>query len=296
MVGRDGMKRNVLLETFELLITPSYDITTYVARLTYLTRMYFVKTLNNIVKNNYPDIPRQLDLIKKRPWNILVVLDAARYDYVAPIAEKLGMNVIPTLSSASITIEWFNKTWCISKLGKNVIYISANPYIRKTNTKGCTKKTIDAWKLLWDNNLSTVLAHKVLNYTKTHLKLLKRRITENKERLVVHLLQPHAPYLGWPNSLIKIWKLGAPHNIDIIYKLFLKYKNIKRNLINAYIYSIEYALESIFNFILWAKKEFNDICIAVTADHGELFGEYGLIFHPNINVKELRIVPWIEFC
>jgi len=35
-----------------------------------------------------------------------------------------------------------------------------------------------------------------------------------------------------------------------------------------------------------------DGAVVITADHGELLGEYGLHFHTDLPLPQLRLVPW----
>ena len=289
------MARNLLEETAKLLITPSLTSGGYFARILYMTNMYFLKIIPLDRPSTNSNLPRQIDLINQTDWRILIVMDAARYDYVQLVGQKLGLRFKPVVSQGSITIDWFLNTWCKTPLGKKIIYLSANPFIRSRNRaeSACVRRIVDLWQRLWEPELGTVLTHKVLSNALIYVRLHKNKLIKDKERIVIHLLQPHAPYLGWPKSLQEIWRHGAPKNIDEIYKIFLKNKKIIKIIKRAYLASIFYTLTSIKEFVKRIKNIEPRISVVITADHGELLSEYNLLFHPNIDVKTLRVIPWL---
>lgn len=130
-------------------------------------------------------------------WNYLIILDACRYDYF----ERVHRNLLPNgkltcrKSAGSATVEWRNKSF--PGFYEDVVYVSANPYINSERTVegfwGAEHffKVIDVWKGDWDNDRGTVPPERVTRRT-----LQSIRDYPGK-RMIIHYLQPHAPYLGF---------------------------------------------------------------------------------------------------
>lgn len=134
--------------------------------------------------------------VMEADWDYLVILDACRYDYFSELyRDYLRGELEKVVSLGSSTLEWCQKSF--QEVYNDVIYISANPYI---NSKGEVKgfkatdhfhKVIDVWDWGWDAELGTVHPKKVNE--------VAQRVKDNypSKRLIVHYLQPHAPYLGY---------------------------------------------------------------------------------------------------
>ena len=139
----------------------------------------------------------QLDLIRKMDWDYLIILDACRYDYFEKVYRKYLKEgkLKKVISPASYTLEWAQKVFLNTKLFRNVIYISANPYINsKKPMEGIDfrsefKKIIDVWYSNWNDKVNTILPR---DMTKKAIETIKK----NKDsKIIIHYLQPHAPYL-----------------------------------------------------------------------------------------------------
>ncbi len=144
---------------------------------------------------------KQENLIDKRNWDCLIVLDACRYDYFENVYEDyLGGDLEKVLSSGSSTEEWLKGTF----EGKNffdTVYISSNAFV---NSKGitagegfdatdCFFKIIDLWDEGWDEKKGTVPPKKVSKTTRMI------RAKHPKKKLISHFMQPHYPYLPLKN-------------------------------------------------------------------------------------------------
>jgi len=134
--------------------------------------------------------------LMEEDWDVAVILDACRYDYFKTFYRYYFEGELRrVLSKGSCTPEWFRKTFT-SKYN-DVVYVSANPFINSSPyvIKGCCAKkhfykVIDVWAKHWDSELGTVLPKNVNRYL---LKILDRY---KGKRIIVHYLQPHAPYLS----------------------------------------------------------------------------------------------------
>ena len=136
----------------------------------------------------------------KEKWDILIVLDACRYDIYSQLyTEYFEGDLERVISPASSTIEWCQKVFRAKH--DDVVYISANPYINsKVQINGFKAteffyKIVDVWGWGWDDELGTVHPEMVNKAAR------QAKRAYPKKRLIIHYLQPHAPYIGGKSHL-----------------------------------------------------------------------------------------------
>jgi hypothetical protein len=99
------------------------------------------------------------------------------------------------------------------------------------------------------------------------------------ERCIVHYMQPHAPYIGvkgQPNHIFEdLWN-GSLHHEEAW---------------EAYIQTLRAVLDEVEMLL----ENYDADKVAITADHGEAFGEWTFYSH-NIGCPHpaVRRVPWVE--
>ena len=138
-------------------------------------------------------------------WDVLIILDACRFDAFKSVYKKFfSGKLIKAYSCGSATAEWFYNNFVDFKLN-DTIYISSNPYIgnieRSTRTRKLRLirfnarnhfyKVIDVWRTRWNNGIDTVHP---FDTTLEAIRLVKRY--GGNKRLIVHYMQPHAPYIS----------------------------------------------------------------------------------------------------
>jgi len=155
----------------------------------------------------------------RKCWDFLIILDACRYDYFEKIFRNYIYygNLYKAISPATWTFEWAKKVF--PRTYNDVIYISANPYIR--NSPAITNKqvknifiddqpfvsekhffkVIDVWRSGWDETIGTV-----------HPKTVNRAVLDvinnyPDKRVIVHYMQPHYPYFSLGGRKFKPRKL-----------------------------------------------------------------------------------------
>ena len=135
--------------------------------------------------------------VAQEDWNFLIILDACRYDYFEKLYRQyLNGTLYKKYSVGTSTNEWLNNSF--PDFYDDIIYISANPHINASlEVYGyCAGKHFhqvhELWKDGWDNRIGTVRPETVTDRTIT----LLNRINTNDKRVVVHYIQPHAPYLN----------------------------------------------------------------------------------------------------
>jgi hypothetical protein len=257
--------------------------------------------------------------IMQEKWDYLIVLDACRYDYFEKTWEKFlpAGNLSCKKSTGSSTQEWRNKSFLDNY--DDVVYVSANPYINSKHSvmnfdgQEHFSEIFDVWATDWDDKAGTVSPK---NVTKVALKATKEF---PQKRLIIHFLQPHAPYLGFASDCagflpskvqdesVMRETINAQKNAPIreaLFKLFLpvfkRYVKGKSDWFLAQVLQLpplspmdavrrKYkkaglirAYQENLDFVL---QEVNTLLnylkgkIVITSDHGELLGENGDYSH-----------------
>ena len=251
------------------------------------------------------------------------------YDYILINTEIFQGKLLRAISPGSETVEWLHKTFNnASSEFRDCVYISANPYINSKipvhgfDAKKVFYKVIDVWDFGWDYELGTVPPSWTTLAAQLAVKLY------HDKRLIIHYLQPHEPYILLARLGIKPIPSFSKMNTlqdqlrilqiisrlmtylrrrrliskDIYYRfrwyLKLGLGNIhidlalgRRILLLAYLHNLLLALLSVKELL----KKMRDVYVIMTADHGELLGEYGMYGHrAGLHVRELIEVPWLE--
>jgi len=221
-------------------------------------------------------------LVLDKKWDYLIVLDACRYDFFSEL-NKIPGKLKKIKSAGSDTEEWLVKNFENKKT--DIIYLASNPkVIRTKNVKNSFWRLENVWDYGWDNELDTVPPQEV---SKAALKLSK---TYPNKRMIIHYMQPHAPYIG--KTKITFPKKEGEHSrcmsvFEINDKVM--FENYDITLIKqAYKDNLKLVLKDVEELVKKLPGK-----VVITADHGELFGEKNLYFHPRgIYIKELIEVPW----
>ncbi|MFO7991930.1 MAG: hypothetical protein R6U61_06525 [Thermoplasmata archaeon] len=272
----------------------------------------------------------QRELIEKRDWTFLLVLDACRFDYfekVSPLYLKGDLNKV--VSSADCkrgvaTSEWARSTF--KGTYKDIIYISTTPHINSiTDVNGFKAsdhfyKIEDVWLKGWDDDKGTVLPDVVSEYIFDAVERYPDK------RVIAHYMQPHFPYLSIKNPSLPKQKnpkahdnfkrnlrnfigsrvrrtLGGKRTRKLLRVLGLPpmtpmHEVLRRDghdaLCKAYEKNVEEVLGSIkrlnSNMGTGVKNRGKTV---ITADHGEYLGENGFYGHSFLPYHDvLNSVPW----
>jgi len=250
-------------------------------------------------KKNSEKVSRQLPgqgaLLLGRPWNVLLVLDACRFDYFRewePETRRVG-------SMGSITWAWVaGLVEVVRRLAEPVLYVTANPVVNREMRKypDMAIHMLSPWKDRWGRHgpldLPTVhpgdLAECVRQYVSEH---------GQPRRMVVHFVQPHVPFIGrrsipysgWGRDMSdtlsrEVKKL--PHVRDALSQGLVSMEEVRR----CYRDNVELVAEHRARLSADLRG-----LVVTTADHGELLGERGLYGHTAGPAQpELLEVPWLE--
>lgn len=239
-------------------------------------------------------IPAHGTHIYDREWDVLIVLDACRPDALEAVADEYDFlpKRVPTIwSRGSQSLEWMSNTFTYDRESEmeQTTYVTANLYSREfvSDTQPIRTNAFDSvdevWRDEWNKELGTVPPRAVTDRA-------IRASRGNPERLIVHYLQPHAPYRsldtaeavgltedGEIDSHLTVWdrlRLGELSQDEV--------RAAYRDQLRWVLDDVELLLKSV------------DGSVVITADHGELFGESGLYSHPRFPHPNLRRVPWVN--
>lgn len=269
-------------------------------------------------------IIKQKDLLHKREWDFLIILDACRYDYFERIhGDYLEGDLKKVLSLGSGTGEWLLETFDSGPY-ENIIYVSGTPHV---NSRGIevirtfdgSKKfghVVDAWDEGYDEDKGAIMPQTVRNMALDKIQEFPGK------RFIIHFNQPHQPFLSMEDtdgksgsvyvargggeigkSFFERFSSLFEKSLDLMFgientfglKGFLnltkeREPEEKKKIRRYYRENLEIVLEEVEKLIHHLNGR-----IVISADHGELLGEYGQYGHPAlINHPILREVPWFE--
>jgi hypothetical protein len=284
------------------------------------------------------DSPPPQDVLE-RDWDVLIVLDAARYDVFEDIyGEYLDGDLRKVESPGSATPEWATRTFTGTH---ELTYLSANPFINSLGIPLNELKwgassgyewtatdhidtIVDLWQERWDDDLGAITPQAVTEAA------LEQVESGYDGRLVVHYLQPHAPFIqegtgrkmkrikagfddvpatgnapeddGSLGNRLRRWiepklgnselaqRLGMLVELDAGSATDILTGGIEATLREYYEGNMRLALAETARLV-----EELDGKVVVTSDHGEAFGEHGVWeHHIETYIPELIEVPWLR--
>ena len=222
-----------------------------------------------------------------RPWDVLVVLDACRADLLRSVAADVEyLGAVETVRSVgSSSSEWLENTFVGHDETTRTAMVTGNTWTDRYLDADAFLALDEVWKYAWDDDLGTVPAAAITD----------RAIATAREigpdRLVVHYMQPHHPFVPDPISGDDGMARTGAHSSDSNPWVLLRRGDVSVDRVwDAYEANLRYVLSAVATLI-----ENVDGRVAITADHGNLFGEWGLYGHPMYTpVPALLAVPWAE--
>lgn len=246
-------------------------------------------------------------------WDTLIILDACRVDalkYVAPEYDFLE-EITSRWSVGSTSKEWLVNTFRTKYSVDNLAMVTGNGWAevvfeQDPNWGGWGAISVDWWNNspltrfikrdvvraqdfglylpVWEENKRKAGNRAPRAETVTDAAIAAIR-EDNPEKTLIHYMQPHEPYLH--NTEPGEDVTGADANpLDE-----LRNGAHKDEIWNKYLDNLRYVLDSVE--ILLNNIDSDNVII--TADHGELFGEWGVYGHfAALPHPHLRKVPWVK--
>lgn len=228
--------------------------------------------------------------IFEEEWDVCIVLDACRFDELEH--QRGNFDWIGEIdrfqSLASCTWNWLPRTLetTSNELLAETTYVTANPFSGHFCSADQFFELDEVWRYAWDEQRGTVYPRPVTDRSIEHWR------NTSASRMVVHYLQPHAPFLAREAAPLSEANFtfdeeSLPDPWDRVTR-----GELPRDVaISRYRETLASVLEDVTTLLsnLAADR------VVVTADHGEAFGEWGLYGHPEeIALPCLVRVPWVE--
>jgi hypothetical protein len=242
-----------------------------------------------------------------REWDALILLDSCRVDALRSVAGEYDFlgPVESTRSVGSTSHEWVAKTFTRehrAEIGRTG-YVTANGYLYMTADEGRHPPSGGVAPLGWPRwdvvdvdefaftdyvwrdggevDLSTVPPHAVTD------RAVAAGRERDHERLVVHYMQPHGPFIA---DAVRDRELGPdPADHVVSFREMIKGDTDREVVRERYLANLRLVLDEVG--LLLSNLDADRVVIS--ADHGELLGEFGLAGHPDgFPIAPVKRVPW----
>ncbi|MEF8780755.1 MAG: hypothetical protein V5A46_08775 [Haloferacaceae archaeon] len=221
-----------------------------------------------------------------REWDVLVILDACRVDLLRSVSDEydyLG-DVDRLWSVGSMSKEWMAKTFVddYSAEVRETAYVTANVFSERMTSADWFRALEEVWRNGWDRNHGTVPPRAVTDSA------IRTARTVDPERLIVHYVQPHHPFLPLDRGYDA--RPFGPDAEDTVVDALRKEKIDRDRFWKAYRDNLRLVLDDLE--LLLANVDADNV--AITADHGDALGEWGIYDHPvGFLHPAVRSVPWV---
>ena len=249
-------------------------------------------------------------------WDLLVVLDTCRVDALEAVADEYEFidEVETVWSLGSTSDEWMAQTFGRDHADQiaRTAYVSANPYTDNVLHRGVYPPSYrqppamwPAWDVVSADDFA--LLDEVWRYgTDDDLKVTTPRVATDRairagrsddyDRLLVHYMQPHIPYLGGATETQPIRGERLRTDGATLTSLDMRpFDALRRGTAERadvwanYLDNLRLVLDSVGLLL----ENVDADRVVITADHGEGFGEYGVYEHPvGCPFPTVKRVPW----
>jgi hypothetical protein len=244
----------------------------------------------------YPKYSNAIRVIDQ-DWDNLIVFDACRSDLFESFIDISQFDSYETVTSlGSNTGEWTERNFCDSdyrtKFG-DTVYITANISVSRRISGDNFHQIYNMWENHFVDDLRSVPPEPVIETA------LEARNKYPNKRLIIHILQPHCPFISRNGDDYTRDVFEPPNEQKTSYIWHdLAQGNVSREaLIEAYGETLRIGWEA-------AEPLLNafDGRTVVTSDHGNMYGErpwpylMPIYAHPTkVRASELVEVPWGVF-
>lgn len=228
--------------------------------------------------------------IYEQEWDVLVILDACRVDYMRGVAPDYGfidtVNEFESLGSYSLSWMEQNFTEEYADEMANTVHVTGNPFSETALNANDFALLDEVWRYSWDDDIGTIHPRPITDRAITHAR------EHNPDRLIIHYMQPHAPFTQNPNL-----QSNGPSPDDWMSStdksIWMRVREGEVALEDAqaaYRDELRYVLDDVELLLANIDAE----TAVITADHGESMGELGIYGHARgIASDSLRVVPWV---
>jgi len=224
-----------------------------------------------------------------REWDVLVVLDACRAEWLSAVAREFDFltDVESIYSVGGHSAEWIDRTFD----DRYDDEISGCAYVIGNHHA----KWMDQDKFAYFDDVSNHKdAEEGLPAPPAHVvtdRAIRAGRTQNWEQMIVHYMQPHKPFMKRGDtrrdvSLAADWSTGYE-----MYRKVLSGDLTRDELEEKFIDNLRYVLQEVELLL----ENLDAPTVAITADHGNALGERFLWDHSRgVKHPAVRRVPWVE--
>lgn len=221
-------------------------------------------------------------------WDVLIVLDACRADLMAEVVPDYDfLDDGTTDSVASCSPEWMEKNFtdAYADAIARTAYVTGNPYSQTNVDTDAFFLVDEVWRDGWDDEFATILPDVLTD------RAIRVARDHRPNRLIVHYMQPHHPFVPNPLGDGANTELGgnAFGEKNSVWNLLRRGEVSHETVWEAYRANLEYVLDSVALFLENVEAE----RVIITSDHGNAMGEHHMYGHPiYAPVEALKRVPW----
>ncbi|WP_199180611.1 hypothetical protein [Haloferax marisrubri] len=237
--------------------------------------------------------------VYERDWDVLLLLDACRYDLMRDVAAGGDYPFLEAMesvySAASMSSEWMEKNFADEYDSEvaNTAYVSGNPFSRELDGDRFARFD-EVWRYGWDDDFGGIPPRRVTD----------RAIAAGREgdydRLIVHYMQPHVPFREMPDTSSVNWgdpeenfgvKRGAEGEERGIWHRYRDGDLAHDAVWDAYRDNLEWVLDDVALLL----ENLDADTAVISSDHANAMGEWWCYGHPDYApVPALKRVPWVE--
>lgn len=238
--------------------------------------------------------------VMQEDWDNLIVLDACRRSVFESVVDTDSVfDEYGTIRSlGSNTGEWTIRNFCDphhQTRFPDTVYVTANVVVSRRIDNPTFHRLDEVWKEAFVDEIGTVPPEPLVN------RALEARNTYPDKRFIVHVLQPHEPFIrpantecGYTADPGRVFKPGTALDKSNIW-LDLAAGNVDVDTVkHAYRRNLQAGWREVERLIDGLSGR-----TVVTSDHGNMWGEPGFPFpvpiygHPTqVRCSELVDVPW----
>lgn len=233
-----------------------------------------------------PVVPQFGTNVFEREWDVLLILDACRYD----MYQQIIRNSDRIWSVGSSSDEWMDHTFTdeyADELARTA-YVTGNPFSDDRCPAHQLAHVNEVWRHEWDDERGTIYPQPITDH-------VIARHRDGYDRVIGHYMQPHYPFIGEKTSGDEKmqWNIidDESHTGEGL-ALWDQFLYAVRDDFDAVRQAYDDNLRHVFPHVETVCENV-DGRVVVTADHGNALGEWGIWGHkPGMVHPKMRHVPW----
>jgi len=229
--------------------------------------------------------------IFEKDWDVLCILDACRLDLMQDVAPEYGfLGEVDSIYSVGATSPmWLENTFgplSDDTLAKTA-YVTGNPWSGRLNIGLDSLGVLEeCWRTTWNDDIGYQPPRPLTNRA---INVWRERNDIN--RLIVHYMQPHVPFVNNPEITRQMGVTEESPDEKPVWNKVRDGEIDRDRVWSAYKENLRFVLDDL-NLL---RENIDAETLAVSADHGNAMGEFGQAGHEyGTLVQEACEVPWIE--